>query len=257
MSIRIFIITLFIAFFAIDTYAQEELRDKVNQINQWYKEHRELAVVEDNFERITDLNEKMTNYLLQVLNDPKARSYPVEKWLNLDFVQSSDKKIIVFSWSEKTGGSNQTNINIIYFELPDGYPKGEKLLDCHTSDKEQGLYTGRINRVYDLKSGEKKMYMLVGSGISCNTCCYDYTVLYEVNDYWLEESFCVVHDYRQGDGKYSYDEKSRTLMYDFTIDAEDPLYENDCAEGEKLNERTCRHLKKYQFNGNTFEEVIK
>ncbi|MBL0315938.1 MAG: hypothetical protein IPP69_09225 [Flavobacteriales bacterium] len=257
MPIRIFFINILVFFFALSARAQEEVREKVNQINQWYKEHRELAAVDDNLERISELNAKMTNYLLQVLNDPKARSYPLEKWLNLDFVQSSDKKIVVFSWSEKTGGSNQTNINIIYVELPDGYPKGEKLLDCHTFDKEQSLYTGQINQIYDLKLGEKMLYLLMGSGISCNTCCYDYTVLYEINDYWLEESFCVVHDYRQGDGKYSFDEKSRTLLYDFTIDSDDPLYKNDCAEGEKLNEKTCRYLRKYQFNGNTFEEVIK
>ncbi|MBX7051876.1 MAG: hypothetical protein K1X54_07560 [Flavobacteriales bacterium] len=243
---------IIIVLFSFPLSGQQNLREKVNKINQWYKEQSELPMNDQNQNRIDELNVKITDMLLQVLNDPKALSYPLERWLNLSFIKSSDNHIRVFSWAERTGGSFQTNINILYVTLQGHYPKGMRMEDYSATEGEFRYYQGTIDKIYELQEEGHTEYLLMGGGISCNTCVFDYTLLLSLTEYWVQPEFCLVHDYRVGDGKAFYDADSRILTFDYTVDLDDSLYGTNCSDGEKLNENTCRFFTRYIWLGNTF-----
>src|ERR1043165_245582 len=204
----------------------DSIKEKIRLINTWTATLDTLNPSEGSESYTIDsLNTRVTDYLLQILNDKNSVNCKVESLLQLHKRPSPDKKMIIFSFFENTGGSYKSHINIIYYRLPDGTPKAERLMFCNSDGKEdKDAYGGTFDTIIVLGSKDKTKYLCRGGGISCNTCEFDYTVLLSITDNSLQTDFCYLLDYRQGDGKVTYHPKTKTLSYEYTIHMDDTLY---------------------------------
>jgi len=247
---------LIISLWTTASYGQtDSIPQKIQLINSWTATLDTLNPFREGDSDIIDsLNGKVTTYLLQILNDKNIVKYKVDSLLQLYKTRSTDNKVIIFSFFENTGGSYKSNINIIYYRLPNGQPKAERLTFC----KENGSagednYGGSIDKILILKTKDNKTkYLCFGGGISCNTCEFNYTVLLSIVDDSLQTDFCLLLDYRQGDGVLKYNEKNKTLSYEYVVYTNDSFYGTAC-EGEQLIDKDrCKYSGKYKFNGNSF-----
>jgi hypothetical protein len=236
----------------------DSIPQKIQLINSWTATLDTLNPFRDGDSEIIDsLNGQVAKYLLQILNDKNIVKYKIDSLLHIDNTKSPDNKVIVFSFFENTGGSYKSNVNIIYYLLPNGEPKAERMIFCTDKGEDVNNYGGSIDKILILKTKEKIKYLCFGGGIGCNTCEFNYTVLLSISDSLLYTDFCLLLDYRLGDGVLNYDEKNKTLSYEYFVYKDDTLYGAAC-EGERLIDKDrCKFSGKYKFNGDSFVPVKK
>jgi hypothetical protein len=236
------------------TKPTETIKEKIELINVWTATLDTLNPFhEGDWDIIDSLNQLVERNLLKLLNEKNIVNYPVDSLLHLRSAKSADNKIIVFSFYENTGGSYRSNVNTIYYRLPDGEPKAEMLKFCNDiKDHGEDNYGGTMSNIFSLKGKNKTKYLLCGEGIGCNTCKFDYVVLLSLGPDSLQTDFCFLLDYRLGDGEVKYDSKKQIISYEYTHDMDDNVYGNDCSEGQKTPDNKCRYSARYKFNGETF-----
>ena len=190
---------------------------------------------EQGMENIERLNRKVKEQLLGVLT--QQQSLILEKDTIPFFTcESNDKRFAVFNWEENLGGTFRQFLNVFYWKNSKGEPNAIFMTE----------EVAPFEVIYDVKNDQGQVfYLLLGSGISCNTCRFEKALLLQLNDSSLQEVFSFQIDYRlNNDIKgLSFDTKSNTLLYEFI--------EEDCEEEEGEN---CWVRGSFQFDGKTFVE---
>lgn len=257
--IRHVIFIIAISLWTVVSFGQtDSITEKIRLINSCTASLDTLIPLRDGDAAIIDsLNGQVTDLLLEILNNKNIVRYKIESLLHLHKTISPDKKLIVFSFFENTGGSYKSHINIVYYRLPDGEPRGGKLAFCKQDRGVGNEYGGTIDEISILKSKGKTKYLCRGGGISCNTCEFSHTALLSISDSSLQTDFCLDLDYRQGDGNVHYDPKTKTLSYRYTVSRDDILYGTGCDDGQEIAGNRCGHSGQYRFNGDTFVRAHK
>jgi hypothetical protein len=240
------------------TSESDSIPEKIQLINNLMAALDTLSPFEgDEGEQIILLNSDVESVLLDILNDPKVVQYHPENALNLSTTKSPDNKVIIFSFSENTGGSYKSNINILYLISPDGRPTGGKLnLKMEGIGFDEDQYGGSIDEIVVLKSKHETKYLALGGGISCNTCEFSDAVLFHIEDDSIVTEFTLHLDYRMGMGEMNYNPQKKTIQYWYEADKDDSLYGGECEEGRSIGENLCRFEGLYRFRKEAFVKII-
>jgi hypothetical protein len=190
-----------------------------------------------------------------LLNDPNVSNYRIDSILTISNTISPDRKLIIFSQFEFTGGSYRSSYNMMWYQLANGKSKACMMSLCSQDADETNAYGGGIDSIEILKSKSGLKYLLLGAGTSCNTCVFNHAELLEIKEDTIQSDFCMTLDYRYGDGYMKYDAKNKIVSYEFTVDMDDALYGGDCTDGDKISDNKCRYKNTLRFNGETFESI--
>jgi len=227
---------LILAFLPLFVFSQQKY-DKttstiLSELKYFQSNLEELSPFDENeMEDIVRFNFKAEELLLFFLNKKQVANFPKDT-ISFFVAESKDKNFAIFNWHENLGGSFRTFRNIFFWKNKKGVPNAIPI------ENEETPYFS----IFDIKNSTGEiLYLILGSGISCNTCRYEKALLLKLKESDLEEIFSYQIDFRfHEDIKgFNFDEEKKILSYEYI--------EEDCESND------CWVKGSFEFDGETFK----
>lgn len=176
-------------------------------------------------------------------------------------LESCDRQLYNFSYSEKSGGSYQSNISItVYFDEIDSvfYPV---YYNSQQHEQEDIFHSDGYDHILCLPSPEYgTMYLMIGGIISCGSCYHQYANLVRFENKMPVQAFTHSILNRFGMGELFLEDEG--LILGFLYGTDDLTPECDCTDltqtvedllAEEFDGKVCQC--KFRFTGSTYEVV--
>jgi|AntRauTorcE11897_2_1112592.scaffolds.fasta_scaffold21196_2 hypothetical protein len=211
------------------------------------------------FHLIEFLQDKVTGGLLRITEHEGFAEHPIENELNSDVLEilvSEDRKLFIFSFDMKNGGTYKGEIAMMFYE---GLGNSESNSTAFSQIRREGVY-----EIHTLNSQEGKKYLLVGGIVGCATCYESFVQLIQPKGDKLESQFAYALNLRNGwDNPIEFDPETQRISAEYETDdlttecvCED---QSDDEESYLYNQTENSQMKKcrciFEFNGSTFELV--
>lgn len=225
-----------------------------------------------------DVNDAIAERLIAALEVPGVPDATIDSafaygWFGM--ASSDDRRLRIFSWDERTGGTFRSQANVVFFRKADGTPIARS---AGTMEGELlcGLGAGYHN-IHVLRSDmSTTLYACEGFVVGCATCCADVVSLLElgpdavlapvglftfaegtvedgeeesdgtVTESERMESSCFVLEARCGDKLgFEYDAARQVFSFAYFTDDLTPVRQEEGEESRKVTGRL-------RFNGEQF-----
>lgn len=177
-------------------------------------------------------------------------------------VRSSDDRLRIFNWDERTGGTFQAQVSVVCARLPNGLVKAS----YHTASDDEWCVGAGYSAIHRLRTTNgSALYACLGDVRGCSTCCAEVITVLEITPDGLnftfpafpsatregeeantanEHSSTWALDARCGDiTHFDFDPRKQELRYTYVPDDLTPVPAN--ATGSPVSGR-------WRFNGETF-----
>ncbi len=222
-----------------------ELSENHDSISNWYM--------------IYYYQEKIKKHLKSIVNHSYFSQCDIRKLITSDelsIVVSEDKKLVNFSFDEKTGGTYRSRISIMHYAefIPENLSQEEEFQTFFSSDG--------FNHIYSIDTENGVKYVLTSFVRFCSLCFGTSVRLVSFHNGKFIEDFEVNAQSRNFDGGVSYNPLRKIIDVDYFLDDLtsycncNPISE---AKGELSEEDldvfnyNCKYS--YVFNGSTFDKV--
>ncbi len=253
------------ALFMLNATAQREWRSlfaaHMGSLNAYLRATDTLSW-EQRWEDTLDVNDAIAEQLIAALEVPGVPDAAIDSAFAdgpFFMAASVDKRLRIFSWDERTGGTFRSNSSVLLVRTDEGTwttrssPALESDPFCGTGAAFSAIHVLRSDTASSL-------YLCMGSVVGCSTCCAEVLVVVGLGREGLDLAYpafpspeqegpgspCFVLDARCGDlVDLRFDPRKRTVHFTYTTDDLTPVR---VAEGERPRPVKGR----LRFNGSAF-----
>ncbi|MFZ1688257.1 MAG: hypothetical protein WAU70_12580 [Flavobacteriales bacterium] len=219
-------------------------------------------VMEDDWRINNALGESLTS----VLNVPGLSDHDLDSLFPAGYIQkvrSTDGRLWIFNWDERSGGSFQGNLHVLLYRTARGEGRSFASFTLEGDEWSRGAY---YSAIHPLRSKDgSALYVCIGSVRGCTTCCAEVVTVLELAEDGINFSYPAFNipekpadgevqqqhsastwalDARCGDiVSFAYDPKTQIVRYTYVPDDLTPV------TSEAQNDEVSGRLR---FDGRAF-----